>query len=335
MNGLKTQEIGSLKKPDWFVRYLKNPRISREEKERARDDLAFINIKMFEHIGLDFVYDGEARRIEMYEYPIRRIGGFKFAGRVRSFDNKYYRKARCVSELEYKGNYHRDEFLFVKKYAKKQPKIPVTGPYTLVDWSYNEYYKSREDFLFEMSRKIIRPLLKDLEKLGAEVIQIDEPAATTHPDEVPLFVEAFNEAVWGINSKINVHICYSGDEYKSLFPHIAEMKASLFALEFANRDTLELGISDEKRRGYRALKLFREYDIKKEIGLGVIDVHTDFIEPPELIRDRILFAVKVIGDPELIYVNPDCGLRTRRREVAFRKLRNMIKGVELARKQLL
>ncbi len=334
MNGLKKQEIGSIKKPEWFVKFLRNPRVSKEEKERARDDLAFLNLKMFEHIGLDYVYDGEARRVEMYEYPVKRMDGFTFTGRVRSFDNRYYRKARCVGPVKLKENYHAKEFLFVREHASKIPKIPITGPYTLVDWSYNEFYSSREEFLFAMSKDVIRPLLKDLEKLGAKVIQIDEPAATTHPDEVPLFVEAFNEAAKGIRTKVTTHICYSGDEYRSLFPHIAEMKAVHYALEFANRDTIELGVDDGKRRGYRALKLFKEYDLKREIGLGVIDVHTDFIEPPELVRDRILYAVKILEDPKLIYVNPDCGLRTRKRVVAFQKLRNMVKGVELARKAL-
>lgn len=334
MRLFKTQEIGSLKKPEWFIKYLRNPNVAKEDKERARDDLAFLNLKMFEYIGLDYVYDGEARRVEMYEYPVKHMEGFVFTGRVRSFDNKYYRKARCIGPVRYRENYHAKEFLFVKEHTSKVPKIPITGPYTLVDWSYNEFYPTREEFLFAMSRDVIRPLLKDLEKLGAKVIQIDEPAATTHPDEVPLFIEAFNEAVEGIKAKITTHICYSGDEYRSLFPHIAEMKAAHYALEFANRDTRELGLDDEKRKGYRALKLFREYNLKKEIGLGVIDVHTDFIEPPELVRDRILYAVKILGDPRLIYVNPDCGLRTRHREIAFQKLRNMVKGVELARKAL-
>lgn len=334
MNAFKTQEIGSLKKPEWFLKYLRNPNVSEEDKERARDDLAFLNLKMLEHIGLDYVYDGEARRVEMYEYPIKHIEGFSFAGRVRSFDNKYYRKAICIGPVKYRENYHAKEFLFVKEHASKIPKIPITGPYTLVDWSYNEFYPTKEDFLFAMGRDVIRPLLKDLEKLGAEVIQIDEPAATTHPDEIPLFIELFNKTVEGIKAKITVHICYSGDEYRSLFPHIAGMKATQFALEFANRDTRELGVDDERRKGYRALKLFREYDLKKEIGLGVIDVHTNFIEDPKLIRDRILYAAKILGDPELIYVNPDCGLRTRDRKVSFQKLKNMVEGVKLAKEAL-
>lgn len=330
----RTQEIGSIKKPDWFVRFLKNPKISKEAREKARDDLAYMNIRMFEDVGLDYVYDGEARRVEMYEYAARRMQGFEFAGKIRSWDNKYYRKARCTDKVAYLGPYHLDELQFVKKNSKAEIKIPITGPYTIMDWSFNEHYRNREEFLFDVANKIIRPLLKDLKAAGANIIQIDEPALTTHPKEMKTFVEAFNESVKGIGCEISVHICYSGDNYRSLFPNILDLKADQFALEFANRDTLSLGVSDAKRVGYDALKLFRKYGDKRIIGLGVLDVHVDRIEEPELIRDRILYAAKTIDDPNKIYVNPDCGLRTRSRDIAFNKLRNMVKGTQMAREKI-
>jgi 5-methyltetrahydropteroyltriglutamate--homocysteine methyltransferase len=100
------------------------------------------------------------------------------------------------------------------------------------------------------------------------------------------------------------------------------------ALEFANRD-------DEKRGAYSQLKLLNEYGDDREIGLGVADVHVDNVETPELIRDRIQYAVKILGDPERIYVNPDCGLRTRTWDVAYAKLCNVVKGAELARQESL
>ncbi|MFP3133108.1 MAG: hypothetical protein RXR19_03240 [Nitrososphaeria archaeon] len=329
MSLFKTQEIGSLKKPSWLLEYLKTS-ASEEEKKAALDDAAFINLKMLEHIGLDFVYDGEARRVEMYEHPAKFIHGFEFVGRVRSWDNKYYKKARVVDRVSLEKNYHLEEFIFVKEYAIKTPKIPVTGAYTLMDWSYDEYYNSREDLAMDLAKQIINRILKELENVGMQVVQIDEPAATTHPAEMEMFVRIFNEQVKGLNAKINIHVCYSGDEYSSLMPVIPDLKAKHFALEFANRDSINLGVDDAARPGYRALKTFREYASDREIGLGVLDVHSDYVEPPELVRDRILYAVKVLGDPSKIYVNPDCGLRTRKREIAFAKLKNMIKGVRLA-----
>jgi len=328
---IKSQEIGSLKKPAWLLTSLKGR--NADERAQARDDASYVNLKRLEDIGLDYVYDGEAKRIEMYEQPIREIGGFAFTDRIRSWDNKYYRKARCVDEVRYLRNYHEQEFAFVKANAKRVPKVPVTGPYTFMDWSYDEHYRDRGRFLLALSR-VVNRVLSDLEAMGAPVLQVDEPAATAHPEEMDLFVEGFNAAVKGISSKVTVHICYSGDEYASLMPRLQSINASHFALEFANRDPIDLGVSSEVRRGYRALDMFREYGAGKELGLGVVDVHTDFIEPPELIRDRILYAVRALKDSSEIVVNPDCGLRTRSRDVAFSKLRNMVKGIGLAEEKL-
>ena len=326
-----TQEIGSLKKPSWLLKVVKNPDISKEDKAKARNDAALLNIKTLEDLGLDIIYDGEVRRVEMYEEPVRYIKGFEFAGRVRSWDNKYYNKARVISEINYKQNFHSDEFKFIKENAKQEIKVPVTGAYTLADWSYNEHYKSKEELVIALARKVVRPLVKDLSKLGAKIIQIDEPAATTHPSEMEIFRDSVNESVKGVNAKFVVHACFSGNDYEALAPEMPEIKAQQYTLEFANRDSLNLGVNDKERKGYRVIKLFKEYGFKGEIGIGVTDVHVDKIETPKLVRDRILYAAKAIGDPTKIYVNPDCGLRTRSRTVAFEKIKAMVRGAELAR----
>ena len=329
-----TQEIGSLKKPEWLLELVRNKSISDEDKNKARNDAAYLNIKTLEDIGLDVVYDGEVRRVEMYEYPVRYIDGFEFAGLVRSWDNKYYKKARCVSKVAYKTDFHLDEFKFVKENSKRVVKVPVTGPYTLADWSYNEYYRNKEEFVLDLARNVVRPLIQDLVKHGAQVIQIDEPAATTHPAEMKIFADAINECVKGTDAKITVHACYSGNEYRALVPYTLGIKATQLALEFANRDSWKLGVSDDVRNGYSVLKEFKEQGYNGEIGLGVVDVHVDDLEPVELVRDRLLYAAKVLGDPTKVYANPDCGLRTRTRSIAFEKLRRVVKGAELARQAL-
>ncbi len=329
-----TQEIGSLKKPMWLLNLVKNPSISKEVKARTRNDAALLNIRTLEDLGLDIIYDGEVRRVEMYEEPVRYIKGFDFAGRIRSWDNKYYNKARVTGPVSYKRNFHEEEFKYTKEHSKRELKVPVTGAYTLADWSYNEYYKSKDDLILNLAKKVLRPLVKDLVKLGAKIIQIDEPAATSHPAEMDIFRESINETVKGINAKFVVHACFSGNDYMALAPQMSDIKAQQYTLEFANRDTWNLGLNDKARKGYQVLKAFREYGYKGEIGIGVTDVHVDDIEPPELVRDRILFAAKALGDPAKIYVNPDCGLRTRSRVVAFNKIKSQVKGAELARQKL-
>jgi 5-methyltetrahydropteroyltriglutamate--homocysteine methyltransferase len=326
-----TQEIGSLKKPSWLLNVVKNPDISKEDKAKARNEAALLNIKTLEDLGLDIVYDGEVRRVEMYEEPVRYIKGFEFAGRVRSWDNKYYNKARVTDKINYKENFHEEEFKFIKEHAKHEVKVPVTGAYTLADWSYNEYYKSKEDLVMVLAKKVVRPLVQDLVKQGAKIIQIDEPAATTHPSEMEIFRESVNESVRGVKAKIVVHACFSGNDYEALAPQMPEINAQQYTLEFANRDTWNLGVNDKERKGYHVLKLFKEYGFKGEIGIGVTDVHVDKIESPKLVRDRILYSAKSLGDASKIYVNPDCGLRTRSRTVAFEKIKAMVEGADLAR----
>lgn len=275
----------------------------------------------------------------MYEHPIRNSEGFEFYGHVRSFDDRYYRKAACVRKVGFGQPYHLDEFAYVTSHARRRVKVPVTGPYTIAEWSFNEFYQKRlaasyknprelkreakREFVMDVAKEMIRPNLHALVSAGAEWIQVDEPALTTKPDEVPFFVEAFNACTEGISCKFSVHICYS--DYRALYPHILELKnCKQLALEFANRD-------NEKREAYDELKLLEDYGDKREIGLGVADVHIDQVESAQLIRDRIERAVKILVEPERIYVNPDCGLRTRTWEVANAKLRNIVKGAEMAR----
>jgi 5-methyltetrahydropteroyltriglutamate--homocysteine methyltransferase len=303
----------------------------------VRDLGALFALRYFETAGLTRVYDGEARRIEMYEYPIRQMQGFQFLGHVRSFDNKYYRKAANTGEIRLERPYHLEEFDFVRQHAQGVPKLPVTGPYTLADWSYNEYHLGREkgwkgraarrraqrEFVVEIARRAIRPTLAALIEHGCRVIQIDEPAAGTHPDEADIVAEGFNAATEGLDAEFSMHICFS--DYRSLFPALLEAKnCRQWAWEFANRDT-------DERDGYEVLHMFAEYGDTREVGLGVVDVHRNEVETAEKVADRIRRSAKILGDPSRIWVNPDCGLRTRSLDVAWQKLRAVVEGAKIAR----
>ncbi|MEM0357425.1 MAG: hypothetical protein QXL77_03510 [Candidatus Bathyarchaeia archaeon] len=378
-----TQEIGSLAKPAWRVKAYRGEPLSQEEiseaiewgrklgvedtetlakilkkREKTVEDRkavlqwsALYAIRLFETAGLDIIFDGEQWRSEMYEHVIRNTEGFEFLGYVKSFDYRYFNKAACISKPKYVKPFYLDEFLFTKENTRKIIKVPFTGPYTLVDWTFNEYYEkkaasqardfkqrkasARREFLFDLVKEVVRPEIAKLIEAGATWIQIDEPAATTNPsnEEMQLFVEAFNETVRGFNCTFSLHNCYSN--YEVLAKYASQLRnCSQLALEFANRDSTQLGTDNKVRVGYRELKIFEEQGYHGNYGLGVIDVHTDFIEPPELVRDRILYAAKIVGDPGRIFVSTDCGLRTRKWEVSFAKLKNMVLGAELARMTL-
>lgn len=382
---LLTHEIGSLAKPNWRVKALRNLPLTDQDLEEARTwarrlDLeqdaeelfallakrqgftreekgtlvawaSRFAVRLLEKAGLDVVYDGEQHRVEMYEYPIRRIQGFAFRGHVRSFDNKYYRKAAVVEKPSVTQPYHLEEYRTIARYATRPVKIPITGAYTLVDWSFDEYYlqqtplgtaeglrlreEARRTFLRDMAREVIYPNLKALVDAGADFLQIDEPAATTHPKEVPDFVQATIDSVGDLKGRVTfgMHICFS--DYSLLMPSLQKLEGIIHEMhfEYANRDSREPGVSPDVRIGYtKTLNLLK--DTSFIVGLGVLDVHTNFIEPVELIRDRILYALEILQDPQRIYVAPDCGLRTRTWDVAFAKLRNMVEAVEQVKARL-
>ena len=368
-----TREIGSLAKPPWRVktsagrpleegdfgeaeRWGKRLEVDGHEElveglragslshSQVDDWAARYAIRLLEQAGLDVVYDGEQRRTEMYDHVAAHASGFEPRGIVRSFDNKYYAKAAVVEPPSVGGPQDVEEFDFVSAHTDREVKVPLTGAYTMADWSYDEHYSregalgasaerrydARRRFVEDVAERVIRPNVEGLVAAGAQWIQIDEPAATTKPDEVPLVVLGFNAALRGIEAeKKSVHICFS--DYSVLWPHVLELEDCLeLQLEFANRDSRELGTRDEDRPGYvDTLELFRQNEYP-DVGLGVLDIHSDFVEPADLVRDRILYAVRVLGDPARIHINPDCGLRTRSWDVVYDKLTNMVEGTRQA-----
>ena len=380
---LLTHEVGSLDKPGWRVKayagkplddkdleearswgerlqvpeyerlldLLRHAPFSKEQKAELQRWSSLYAVRLEESAGLDVVYDGEQQRTEMYDWAVSHANGFERRGSVRAFDNKYYSKAAVVGAISLGSPFHNAEFSYLVSVAEAELKIPVTGAYTIADWSFDERNRApenllqpaaqrirerkaaRRDFVLEVARNLIRPNLEALITLGARWIQVDEPGASTEADELDLFVDSFNASVEGLNAMFSTHLCFS--DYNLFFPAIERMEhCQQFAVGFANYDSRELGTSDEARPGYQVIKKFRDLPYQPALGLGVLDIHSDFIESPELVRDRVLYAVKLFGDPHRIHVTPDCGLRTRSWKVAYEKLRNMTAGVELARKQL-
>jgi 5-methyltetrahydropteroyltriglutamate--homocysteine methyltransferase len=381
---LLTHEVGSLDKPGWRVKAYagkqlderdleearnwgerigvegygellellrRSPITDRKDKEEIKRWSSRYGLRLQESAGLDVVYDGEQQRSEMYAWAVAHTNGFEWRGSVRAFDNKYYSKAAVTGPITLKEPYHSEEFAYLNDIAKAELKAPITGAYTIADWSFDERYftdhdmshahaerkakrhRARREFILDVARNMIRPNIEALIELGAKWIQLDEPGGSTEPDELDHFTEAFNESVQGLDAVFSTHLCFS--DYDLFFPGIEAMTAcKQFAVGFANYDSRELGVMEEARPGYLVIKKFRDLPYKPALGLGVLDIHTDFIEPPELVRDRILYAVEVFGDPHRIHVTPDCGLRTRSWDVAYRKLQNMVEGTELAKRAL-
>jgi 5-methyltetrahydropteroyltriglutamate--homocysteine methyltransferase len=378
---LLTHELGSLGKPNWRVKavagrpiedvdladarswgerldvegheelvdLLRRAPLDRAGKDQVKRWSSRYGVRFLERVGLDVVYDGEQQRSEMYQWAVAHAQGFEWRGSVRAFDNKYYSKAAVTGPIGLREPYHNEEFAFVRDVARADLKVPITGAYTIADWSFDERYfvdttlgapgraaarrGARRAFILDVARDLIRPNLEALIGLGAGWLQIDEPGGSTDPAELDLFAESFNESVRGLDAVFSTHLCFS--DYDLFFPGIEAMtQCRQFAVGFANYDSRDRGTGAEDRPGYRVLPKFRDLPYRPVLGVGVLDIHTDFVEPPELVRDRVLHSVEVFDDPTRIHVIPDCGLRTRSWEVAFAKLRNLVAGVELAKRDL-
>jgi 5-methyltetrahydropteroyltriglutamate--homocysteine methyltransferase len=377
---LLTHELGSLAKPNWRVRAAAGRPVEEADVEDARawgerlevpDHEGLLDllrrapldasgraevrrwgsrygVRLLESVGLNVVYDGEQQRSEMYQWAVAHAKGFEWRGSVRAFDNKYYKKAAVTGPVGLREPYHNEEFTYVREVARAELKVPITGAYTIADWSFDEHYfvdpavgtphggprrAARRRLVLDVATDLIRPNLEALIGLGARWLQIDEPAGSTGQEELDLFVESFNASVRGLEGVFSTHLCFS--DYDLFFPAIEGMtECRQFAVGFANYDGRDLGTAADDRPGYRVLPKFRDLPYRPILGVGVLDIHTDFIEPPELVRDRVLHSVEVFEDPARVHVIPDCGLRTRSWEVAHAKLRNMVEGVELAKKNL-
>ena len=318
---LPTALTGSYPKPVW-LRALSRGLKMYENKKRlkllreAHNDAVALVVKELEDLGIDIPTDGEVRRDPVTEYLVKKIYGFKFYGPVRMWGNHYVMKSVAVDKLRYLGPILVSDYLHLREVARSRiVKVTITGPATATDWSFNEYYSSREELMFDLA-KIINRELKNLEEAGAEYVQLNETSLLSAPLDLESCVEAINEAVKGVNIKVGLHIY--GYSYERLKPFFDELEVSQLTLGLAGYSFKYLKVLD---------------GINKEVGIGVVDVQAYRVEEPDEIIRAVRKAMRYVH-PECIYVNPDSGMRYLPRAVARRKLKSMIDAVISLREEL-
>ncbi len=320
MTGLLTTTVGSFPKPDYLQKARNDfyrGKLSRQELFALEQKATQEVVRKQEEIGLDILVDGEMYRGDMVTYFAEQLEGFRISGLVRSYGNRYYRKPIAVGKIRRKGPVTVSWFAFAQSLTKKPVKGMLTGPYTIMDWSFDEQYPSRRDFTLALA-EVVHQEAQDLEKAGAKYIQIDEPAVSTRPEEIGLAIEAMKVVTNGLKAKTITHICYG--DFRKIYPEMLKLAVDQIDLELANRD-------------FELLDLFKETPFTKEIGLGVLDVHRHDIDSKEKIKRGIKKALEILK-PEKIYVDPDCGLKTRTPEEAFAKLKVMVEARNEVREEL-
>ncbi len=270
-------------------------------------------------LGIDILVHGEMERGDMVAYFGEHLSGMKLGGLVRSYGNRYYHKPVIYDEVRRERPITLELWQYAQSLADRPVKGMLTGPYTIVEWSFDEHYPSRRDAVLAMAQ-VVRSEARDLEQAGAQYIQIDEPALSTRRDDLDLAIEAMGVVTDGLRAKTITHVCYG--DFASVFPGLIEMPVTQFDLEAANSN-------------YDLADLFKEHGFPKdkEIAWGVLDVHRHSVETLEQVKAGIKRGLEVVP-PERLYIDPDCGLKTRPWDEAAAKLRVMLQAVHEVRQEL-
>ena len=318
---LLTTSVGSLPKPGYLVKARSRVRkgdMHPNELRRLEEQATREWIQFQDELGLDILVDGEQYRGDMVAFFAEHLAGFQSeSGLVRSYGNRYYRKPIITSAVKRTKPVTVEWWRFAQGLTARPVKGMLTGPYTIMDWSFNEHYPSRRATVLALA-KVIREEAFDLERAGAQYIQIDEPAISTRLDEVDLAIEGLAIVTKGLRAKTITHICYGN--FTALAPKLKKLPVDQIDLEFANRH-------------FELLEIFKRMRFTKEVGLGVVDVHSHRIESTEEVVANLKKSLKVFK-PEQIYVDPDCGLKTRTPDEAKAKLRVIVEAVRLVRGEL-
>ena len=319
---LLTTTVGSFPKPDYLQkarnRYAAGKLPLEELQELERKATREV-IALQEEVGLDILVDGEMARGDMVAFFAERLDGMEIGGLVRSYGNRYYHKPVVKEEIRWPGPITVELWRFAQSLTDKPVKGMLTGPYTMVEWSFVEGYDDRRDAILAMARAVHLEAV-ELDRAGAPFIQIDEPALSTRLEDIDLAIEAMGIVTEGLKAKTATHICYG--DFVSAYPRFLDMPVKQFDLEMANS-------------GYDIADLFKSkgFPAEKEIAWGVVDVHSHTIETVEQVTAGIKRALEVIP-PDRLYIDPDCGLKTRTWDESAAKLRVMLQGVHQVRREL-
>jgi len=306
-----TTSVGSFPKPDYLMKaradFAKKKITGAELEEKARQATEFW-IRKQEELGVDVLVDGEMYRGDMVAYFAEHLRGFEEGGLVRSYGNRYYHKPIITGEVRWENPITVDWWKYAQGLTRKPVKGMLTGPYTVMDWSFNEFYPSRRDTCLALAKEIRREV-EALIAAGAKIVQIDEPAASVRSEELPVAIEALDVVTDGLPAYFITHICYGAFEY--IYPGMLEMPVDNFDLEMSNS-------------GLDMLELFRKDRFTKDISFGVVDVHSHVVEEESVVEQRLRQALDVLP-MENIWVDPDCGLKTRSVDEAIAKMQALVK----------
>ena len=336
----ETTIAGSLPKPSWLAKpeTLWAPwQLEGEALTRGKQDAALIWLKLQEESGIDTVTDGEQFRIHFVHGFLEHVSGIDWNNKTKMGirDNRYVVDVpQVTAKLSRKQSAHGEEVSFARAHTKNKLKFTIPGPMTICDTIADAHYGSRADMAMAFA-EILNEELLELDAIGVDVVQIDEPAFNVFMEDVKEWgIEALNRTIKGLKCETAVHVCYGygieanikwketlGSEwrqYEEIFP----------AMNASNIDQISLECANSKVP-MSLIGLLKD----KKIQVGVIDVATTQIETPEQVA-KVLRSAMEYADAERILASTNCGLTPLSREVAEGKLLALGQGAALMRKEV-
>jgi 5-methyltetrahydropteroyltriglutamate--homocysteine methyltransferase len=329
--------IGSWSFPGWYAKFCNDvahhpDSFGPDDREEALRDAVRLAIDDQVRAGADLITDGEMQRVDFnlgfYDY-LQGLKPLPAARRWGAPAHDQRSRYLCVAPIEApRGLGLVDEYRRLRQYTNAPVKVPVPGPFTLSGCiQIGEVYRNREA-VTEAMLPLVNHEMKQLVEAGVDFIQLDEPSFACHPQHPEQFLDIIERTVAGVRAKISMHMCFGNyrgravgwRSYAPLFPHLAKVRVQQLALEFASREMAEID-------------LLRQIPAPMEVAVGLIDVKNTWVEPPELVAQRLQQTLQHI-EPERVHVTPDCGFSQTARFIAQRKLASMVEGVRLVRRTL-
>ncbi len=339
---LPTTVVGSYPQPEWLVdramlsksvprtRMHDMWRIPEERLEEAQDDATIVAIRDMERAGIDIVTDGEIRResySNRFATALEGIDADNPAIIVARTGSQKTPVPRVVGKVRRARPVELGDMEFLRRNTDRAAKITLPGPFTMSQQAKNEFYKDEEELAMAFAAAVNEEAL-DLQKAGADVIQLDEPWVRNNPDMARRYaVKAINRALQGITVPTVIHLCFG---YAAVVPGSNKPTGYSFLAELA--DTTASQISIEAAQPKLDLGVLKDLS-SKTIMLGVLDLGNPEIETVATVADRIRNGLKYVSAERLVPA-PDCGMKYMPRQVAFGKLRAMCDAAALVRKEL-
>jgi 5-methyltetrahydropteroyltriglutamate--homocysteine methyltransferase len=338
---LPTTVVGSYPQPDWLVdRALLSKSVPRTRMqamwrlppahlEEAQDDATIVAIRDMERAGIDIVTDGEIRRESYSNRLATALDGIDTDNPaiIVSRSGLETPVPRVVGKIRRSAPVELRDMEFLRKNTDRAAKITLPGPFTMSQQAKDEFYGDDEALAMAFA-EAVNAEARDLERAGADAIQLDEPWVRNNPELARrIAVKAINRALDGITVPTVVHLCFG---YAAVVPGSTKPAGYSFLSELA--DTSAEQISIEAAQPRLDLGVLKDLAPKK-IMLGVLDLGDPEIETVSVVSERIRNGLKHVG-PDRLVLAPDCGMKYMPRATAFGKLKAMCEAAARVRSEL-